>query len=323
LIRVVPVSFLVLTASALLASSLVGSMIGFLAVIFIGSYVRRFGRLGLDLGVTAFLSYYLAQFAHLDIASLPAAWGAWSVAVVTQVFAHAMTLSGVAVGSRTGVPRTELPIARAAALSHAAQVTAAAGLSILGGFAVSPSLWWWGVATSWPIFINADHPRAVVRRSGQRLAGTALGLMCGGALVTLTDLGTAALGALLLIAIFGIFAADGHYGRVTWFITIALILTLELPEGFLAADPARPDGAHRSRRRTRCHRRALGRLLEQTEETATDVSRPHPHRRRRLFPWSTRVHGSAPDFGHGCRSTHHRRRRGSPRAGRHCALSIP
>jgi uncharacterized membrane protein YccC len=46
--------------------------------------------------------------------------------------------------------------------------------------------------------------------------------------VTFTDLGAAALGVLLLVAVFGIFAADGHYGQVTLFITIALILTLEL-----------------------------------------------------------------------------------------------
>lgn len=228
LIRIVPVSFLALTASTLLAPSLAGSMIGFLAVIFIGSYVRRFGRLGLDLGVTAFLSYYLAQFAHLTIPSLPAAWSAWSIAVVAHVFAHALTLGGATPGPRAALTRViEPPLPRAAALSHAAQVTTAAGLSILGGIAVSPSLWWWGVATSWPIFINADHPRAVVRRSGQRLAGTAIGLVSGGLLVTLSDLGTMSLGALLLIAVVGIFAADGHYGWVTFFITIALILTLE------------------------------------------------------------------------------------------------
>lgn len=226
LIRVVPVSLLALTASALLASTLIGSMVGFLAVIFIGSYVRRFGRPGLDLGVTAFLSYYLAQFAHLDMTSLGAAWGAWAVAVIAQIFAHAMTRRGAV--SRTGVPPRETAPPGRAALSHAAQVTAAAALSILGGFAVSPTLWWWGVATSWPIFINADHPRAVVRRSVQRLAGTAIGLVGGGLLVTFTDLGAAALGVLLLVAVFGIFAADGHYGQVTLFITIALILTLEL-----------------------------------------------------------------------------------------------
>jgi uncharacterized membrane protein YccC len=228
LVRVIPVSLVALTASALLTSSLVGSMLGFLAVIFIGSYVRRFGRLGLDLGVTAFLSYYLAQFAHLDTASLAAAWGAWSVAVVAQVFAHAMPLRGVRAGSCTGAPHAEHPARRTAAVSHAAQVTAAAALSILAGFAVSPTLWWWGVATSWPIFINADHPRAVVRRSSQRLAGTAIGLVVGGLLVTLTDLEAGALGVLLLFAVFGIFVADGHYGQVTFFITIALILTLEL-----------------------------------------------------------------------------------------------
>lgn len=163
-------------------------------MIFTGSYIRRFGRLGLDLGVTAFLSYYLPQFAHLEIGSLAPASG----------------------------------------LSHATQATIAAGLSMLAGYAVSPSPWWWGVPTSWPLFINADHPRAVVRRSGQRLAGTATGFFCGGLLATLTDLtdltdlGTALLGALLLVAVFGIFTTDGRYGRVTFFITTALILTLEL-----------------------------------------------------------------------------------------------
>ena len=227
-IRVVPVSFLALTASALLTSTLIGSMIGFLAVIFTGSYVRRFGRPGLDLGVTAFLSYYMAQFAHLDIASLGAAWGAWAVAVIAQVFAHALTLGRSEAVPCVGVPAPRSAAPGRAALSHAAQVTAAAALSILAGFAVSPTLWWWGVATSWPIFINADHPRAVMRRSGQRLAGTAIGLIGGGLLVTLTDLGAVALGLLLLVAVFGIFAADGRYGQVTFFITIALILTLEL-----------------------------------------------------------------------------------------------
>lgn len=228
LIRVVPVSFLTLTASALLLTSLLGSMIGFVAVIFIGSYVRRFGRFGLDLGVTAFLSYYLAQFAHVATPSLPAAWSAWSVAVLAQIFAHAVPLEGSVAGARTDLPGAEPPLPRAAALSHAAQVTTAAGLSIIGGFAVSPSLWWWGVATSWPIFINADHPRAVVRRSAQRLTGTAIGLVSGGLLVTLLGPDPMALGPLLLIAVFGIFAADGHYGWVTFFITIVLILTLEL-----------------------------------------------------------------------------------------------
>jgi len=228
LIRIAPVSFLAFTVSALLTSSLFGSVLGFLAVIFAGSYIRRFGRLGLDLGVTAFLSYYLPQFAHLEIDSLALAWGAWAVAVVVQVFVNAMSLRGDAAGICSDEPCAKLARPRVSALSHAAQVTIAAGLTMLVGFAVSPSLWWWGVATSWPIFINADHPRAVVRRSGQRLAGTAIGLICGGLLVTLTDLGSVPLGALLLVAVFGIFATDGRYGRVTFFITIALILTLEL-----------------------------------------------------------------------------------------------
>ncbi|WP_345444255.1 FUSC family protein [Actinoallomurus vinaceus] len=69
-----------LTAGGLLAPFPVASHLAFLLLIFAAVYARRFGRRGLDLGIFAFMAYFLSQFARVQSHQLPQLTGALAVA---------------------------------------------------------------------------------------------------------------------------------------------------------------------------------------------------------------------------------------------------
>jgi uncharacterized membrane protein YccC len=75
-----PVTLTALTAGGLLAPFPFASHLAFLLLIFTAVYARRFGRRGLDLGIFAFMAYFLSQFARIQPHQLPQLTGALAVA---------------------------------------------------------------------------------------------------------------------------------------------------------------------------------------------------------------------------------------------------
>lgn len=75
-----PVALAALTAGGLLAPFPFASHLAFLLLIFAAVYARRFGRRGLDLGIFAFMAYFLSQFARIQPHQLPQLTGALAIA---------------------------------------------------------------------------------------------------------------------------------------------------------------------------------------------------------------------------------------------------
>ncbi|GHH63333.1 hypothetical protein FHS35_002072 [Streptomyces umbrinus] len=75
-----PVTLAALTAGGLLAPFPLASHLAFLLLIFAAAYARRFGRRGLDLGIFAFMAYFLSQFAGIQPHQLPQLTGALAIA---------------------------------------------------------------------------------------------------------------------------------------------------------------------------------------------------------------------------------------------------
>lgn len=80
----VPVTLAAVTAGGLLAPFPIASHLAFLLLIFAAVYARRFGRRGQDLGIFAFMAYFLSQFASIEPHQLPQL-----TAVVTVAFVAA------------------------------------------------------------------------------------------------------------------------------------------------------------------------------------------------------------------------------------------
>ncbi|MFC4504780.1 MULTISPECIES: FUSC family protein [Streptomyces] len=75
-----PVALAALSAGGLLAPFPFASHLAFLLLIFTAVYARRFGRRGLDLGIFAFMAYFLSQFARIQPHQLPQLTGALAIA---------------------------------------------------------------------------------------------------------------------------------------------------------------------------------------------------------------------------------------------------
>ncbi|MGW1624725.1 FUSC family protein [Streptomyces sp. NPDC002172] len=75
-----PVALAALSAGGLLAPFPFASHLAFLLLIFTTVYTRRFGRRGLDLGIFAFMAYFLSQFARIQPHQLPQLTGALAIA---------------------------------------------------------------------------------------------------------------------------------------------------------------------------------------------------------------------------------------------------
>ncbi|NGO10562.1 FUSC family protein [Streptomyces sp. HC44] len=83
-----PVTLAALTTGGLLASLSLASHLAFLLLIFAAVYARRFGRRGLDLGIFAFMAYFLSQFAGIHPHQLPQLAGALAVSFTTAAVAR-------------------------------------------------------------------------------------------------------------------------------------------------------------------------------------------------------------------------------------------
>ncbi|MYS80575.1 FUSC family protein [Embleya scabrispora] len=75
-----PVTLAALSVGGLLAPFPLASHLAFLLLIFTAVYARRFGRRGLDLGIFAFMAYFLSQFARIQPHQLPQLTAASAVA---------------------------------------------------------------------------------------------------------------------------------------------------------------------------------------------------------------------------------------------------
>ncbi|GAA0350104.1 FUSC family protein [Actinoallomurus spadix] len=95
----VPVTLAAVTAGGLLAPVPLVSRTAFLALIFAAVYARRFGRRGLDLGIFAFMGYFLSQFARIQPHQLPqlteASAVAFAAAAVTRLCLVPATSRGI------------------------------------------------------------------------------------------------------------------------------------------------------------------------------------------------------------------------------------
>ncbi len=236
----VPVGLAALTAGGLLAPFPLVSHLAFLLLIFAAVYTRRFGRRGLDLGIFAFMAYFLSQFARIQPHQLPQMIGASAVAfaaaAVTRLCLVPMTSRGSRRRLRAAFERDRMALQPGAAqpsgpwryaTRQAFQVTAAAALATLGGHLVSPHLWYWAVATAWVVFVNAEHTRDILLRSGWRLIGTVAGVPFGYGLAVLAAGNTPLALAFLLACVFGMFyTPSGSYWAVTFFITGSLSMVL-------------------------------------------------------------------------------------------------
>ena len=76
----VPVTIAAVTAGGLLAPFPIASHLAFLLLIFAAVYARRFGRRGQDLGIFAFMAYFLSQIARIQPHQLPQLTGVLAVA---------------------------------------------------------------------------------------------------------------------------------------------------------------------------------------------------------------------------------------------------
>ncbi|MFD7282402.1 FUSC family protein [Streptomyces sp. NPDC059862] len=83
-----PVTFAALTAGALLAPFPLASRTAFLLLIFAAVYARRLGRRGLDLGIFAFMAYFLSQFADIQPHQLRPLTGALAIAFTAAAVAR-------------------------------------------------------------------------------------------------------------------------------------------------------------------------------------------------------------------------------------------
>ncbi|MEU9190958.1 hypothetical protein AB0D14_41985 [Streptomyces sp. NPDC048484] len=84
-----PVTFAALTAGALLAPFPLASRTVFLLLIFAAVYARRLGRRRLDLGIFAFMAYFLSQFADIQPHQLRPLTGALAIAFTAAAAAVA------------------------------------------------------------------------------------------------------------------------------------------------------------------------------------------------------------------------------------------
>lgn len=112
---------------------------------------------------------------------------------------------------------------------QAVQVTTAAAFATLGGQLLSPDLWYWAVATTWVVFINAENTGDILLQSGRRLIGTVAGVLFGYGLALLAAGYPPWALAFLLACVFGMFyTPSDRYWAVTFFITGSLSMVLEL-----------------------------------------------------------------------------------------------
>lgn len=124
---------------------------------------------------------------------------------------------------------TETGALRRHTTRQAVQVTTAAALATLGGQLLSPDLWYWAVATTWVVFINAENTGDILLQSGRRLIGTVAGVLFGYGLALLAAGYPLWALAFLLTCVFGMFyTPSDRYWAVTFFITGSLSMVLEL-----------------------------------------------------------------------------------------------
>ena len=105
------------------------------------------------------------------------------------------------------------------------QVTLASAIALVVGEAISSQRWFWAVMAAFLIFNNAQSAGAVAVRGLDRAWGTAIGIVIGIALATLTHQHIIWTGIFLAISVFAtFFLGRVSYVGMTFFLTISLSL---------------------------------------------------------------------------------------------------
>ena len=105
----------------------------------------------------------------------------------------------------------------------AVRVTAAAGLAMAGGMALSPQRWFWAVITVYVVFLNARSRGDTIYRGVQRLGGTVAGIGAGLVLATTVAGDLRVETATLIVSVFGMFYFFlVSYATGIFFVTVML-----------------------------------------------------------------------------------------------------
>lgn len=151
--------------------------------------------------------------------------GALNAAVATLPPTFPAATAGKAPPAPTGILPRQGEWLRDQTLRQSLQVTLACALAAVVGEAVSGQRWFWAVIAAFMIFNNTKSGTAVAIKGLDRAWGTAIGIVIGIALATLTHNHLFWLSAALAISIFAtFFIARVSYVAMSLLLTIALSL---------------------------------------------------------------------------------------------------
>lgn len=178
----------------------------FLAVVFCGVYVRRWGPRGHALGIFAFMNFFITQFLHAVPAQLPELYAAVGLALLA-VGAVRFVLWPIErrtppTAAPSALPGTGLarPTTR-----QAFQATAACALALFVGQVLSEDRWYWAVGTAWWIFVNTASRGETLVRGFRRVLGTLIGMAVGLLVAIPLNGAPVPTAGLVAICVFGIF----------------------------------------------------------------------------------------------------------------------
>ncbi|MFF0744752.1 FUSC family protein [Streptomyces sp. NPDC004111] len=214
--------FPVLALATLLHDHPLPRDLGFLAVVLVGAYARRWGPRGHALGTFAFMMFFVTQFLHAVPGQLPELYGAVALAVAV---AAAVRFVLWPVERRTPpaagpAPLTGLGLSRPTT-RQALQVTAACAFALALGQVLSQDRWYWAVGAAWWVFVNTTSRGETLVRGFRRVLGTVLGIAAGLLIAVPLHGAPAPTAALVAVCVFGIFYTAGpSYSWMMFFVTV-------------------------------------------------------------------------------------------------------
>ncbi|MFE0629905.1 FUSC family protein [Streptomyces sp. NPDC058864] len=194
----------------------------FLAVVFAGVYVRRWGPRGHALGVFAFMMFFIAQFLRAGPALLPELYGAMGLGLGCA----ALVRFGLWCYERGAVPAPAVVLPQPRGLRRpttrqAFQAVLAGGIAVAVGQALSEDRWYWAVGTAWWIFVNTTSRGETLVRGFRRVLGTVTGIVAGLAVALPLHGAPEPTAALVAVCVFGIFyTAPVSYSWMMFFVTV-------------------------------------------------------------------------------------------------------
>lgn len=194
----------------------------FLAIVFAGVYVRRFGPRGNALGIFAFMMFFIAQFLQAAPGQLPRIYAA----VLLALAASAVVRFGLwCVERRRPLPPVPAPLGgrglRRPTTRQAYQALVACAFALAVGQALSQERWYWAVGAAWWIFVNTASRGETLLRGFRRVFGTACGIAAGLLLAVPMEGAPAPTALVVGVCVFGIFyTAAVSYSWMMFFVTV-------------------------------------------------------------------------------------------------------